>query len=50
MRSASVLPGTFGAGVIMKSTLTRTDEELVIRFEGAGMKIINATYAQLTKR
>jgi DNA helicase-2/ATP-dependent DNA helicase PcrA len=39
----------FGLGVIKKSTLTRTDEELVIQFDRAGLKIINATFAPLTK-
>ena len=39
----------FGRGVVMKSTLTRTDEELVVRFEATGVKILNGTYAQLTK-
>src|SRR5262245_3297135 len=33
----------FGLGLVMKSTLTRTDEELLIRFDEAGLKIINAT-------
>jgi DNA helicase-2/ATP-dependent DNA helicase PcrA len=39
----------FGLGVVMKSTLTRTDEELLIRFDDAGLKIISATYAPLTR-
>ncbi len=39
----------FGLGVVMKSTLTRTDEELLIRFDHAGLKIINATIAPLTR-
>jgi DNA helicase-2/ATP-dependent DNA helicase PcrA len=39
----------FGRGVVMKSTLTRTDEELVVRFDATGVKILNGTYAQLTK-
>jgi DNA helicase-2/ATP-dependent DNA helicase PcrA len=38
----------FGAGVVMKSTLTRTDEELVVRFDKAGVKILSATHAPLT--
>src|SRR5262249_60759674 len=39
----------FGRGVVMKSTLTRTDEELVVRFEATGVKILNGTIAPLTK-
>ena len=39
----------FGQGVVLKSTLTRTDEELVVRFDGAGVKILNGTIAPLTK-
>jgi len=39
----------FGAGVVMKSTLTRTDEELVVRFDDAGVKIMSATIAPLAK-
>jgi len=40
---------SFGAGVVMKSTLTRSDEELVVRFDKAGMKILSATLAPLEK-
>jgi DNA helicase-2/ATP-dependent DNA helicase PcrA len=40
----------FGMGTVMKSTLTRTDEELVVRFDDAGVRIMNATYAQLGKQ
>ncbi|HEY4027758.1 MAG TPA: UvrD-helicase domain-containing protein [Candidatus Dormibacteraeota bacterium] len=39
----------FGLGVVMKSTLTRTDEELVVRFDVAGLKILNGTIAPLTR-
>jgi DNA helicase-2/ATP-dependent DNA helicase PcrA len=39
----------FGRGVVMKSTLTRTDEELVVRFDTAGVKILNGTIAPLSK-
>ena len=38
---------SFGAGTVMKSTLTRSDEELVVRFDKAGMKILSATLAPL---
>jgi DNA helicase-2/ATP-dependent DNA helicase PcrA len=38
---------TFGAGVVVKSTLTRTDEELIVRFDNVGIKIISASIAPL---
>jgi DNA helicase-2/ATP-dependent DNA helicase PcrA len=41
---------SFGPGVIMKSTLTRTDEELVVRFDRAGVKILSANLAPLERR
>jgi DNA helicase-2/ATP-dependent DNA helicase PcrA len=37
----------FGDGTVMKSTLTRTDEELVVQFDGAGLKILSAALAPL---
>ncbi|MDQ6773796.1 MAG: UvrD-helicase domain-containing protein [Candidatus Dormibacteraeota bacterium] len=40
----------FGVGTVMKSTLTRTDEELVVQFDRAGLKILSATLAPLEKR
>ncbi len=40
---------SFGGGVIMKSTLTRADEELVVRFEKGGVKILSGTLAPLKK-
>src|ERR1700704_6097558 len=39
----------FGAGTVVKSTLTRTDEELVIKFDKAGLKIPSGMLAPLTK-
>jgi DNA helicase-2/ATP-dependent DNA helicase PcrA len=39
----------FGAGSVMKSTLTRTDEELVVRFDRAGVKILSGSIAPLTR-
>jgi hypothetical protein len=39
----------FGYGLVVKSTLTRTDEELMIRFDDAGMKIISGTIAPLER-
>jgi DNA helicase-2/ATP-dependent DNA helicase PcrA len=38
----------FGEGTVLKSTMTRTGEEAVIRFDGAGMKIFMAAEAPLT--
>lgn len=37
----------FGAGTIVKSTITATDEELVVRFDKAGLKILSGTVAPL---
>jgi DNA helicase-2/ATP-dependent DNA helicase PcrA len=39
----------FGAGTVVKSTLTRTDEELVIKFDRAGLKILSGMLAPLSK-
>src|SRR6267143_3214102 len=39
----------FGSGVVVKSTLTRTDEELVIKFDRVGLKILSGMIAPLTK-
>jgi DNA helicase-2/ATP-dependent DNA helicase PcrA len=38
----------FGEGTVLKSTMTRTGEEAVIRFDEAGMKIFMAAEAPLT--
>ena len=38
----------YGAGVILKSTMTRSGEEVVIRFDGAGVKIFAVSEAKLT--
>ncbi|MGH7776677.1 MAG: ATP-dependent helicase [Candidatus Dormibacterales bacterium] len=38
----------FGVGVVLKSTLTRTDEELMVRFE-AGLKILSGSLAPLAR-
>ncbi len=40
---------SFGAGTVMKSTLTRSDEELVVQFDKAGVKILSGSLAPLTK-
>ena len=39
----------FGAGTVVKSTLTRTDDELVIKFDKAGLKILSGMLAPLPK-
>jgi PcrA/UvrD helicase-like protein len=44
-----VLHPAFGSGTVVKSTLTRTDEELVIKFDKAGLKILSGMLAPLTK-
>ncbi len=44
-----VMHPAFGAGTVVKSTLTRTDEELVIKFDKAGLKILSGMLAPLTK-
>ena len=40
---------SFGEGSIIKSTLTRTDEELVVKFDRAGLKILSGALAPLEK-
>ena len=40
---------SFGAGTVVKSTLTRTDEELLVKFDRAGLKILSGMLAPLTK-
>ncbi|HEV3231757.1 MAG TPA: UvrD-helicase domain-containing protein [Candidatus Dormibacteraeota bacterium] len=37
----------FGPGVVVKSTLTRSDEELIVRFDNVGIKILSASLAPL---
>src|SRR6266849_4563259 len=39
----------FGSGTVVRSTLTRTDEELVIKFDKVGLKILSGMLAPLTK-
>jgi DNA helicase-2/ATP-dependent DNA helicase PcrA len=39
----------FGEGTVVKSTLTRTDEELVIKFDKVGLKILSGMLAPLSK-
>jgi DNA helicase-2/ATP-dependent DNA helicase PcrA len=40
---------SFGTGTVVKSTLTRTDEELVVKFDKVGLKILSGLLAPLTK-
>jgi DNA helicase II / ATP-dependent DNA helicase PcrA len=44
-----VMHPAFGAGTVVKSTMTRTDEELLIKFDKAGLKILSGMLAPLTK-
>ena len=39
----------FGSGTVVKSTMTRTDEELVVKFDRVGLKILSGLLAPLTK-
>ncbi len=39
----------FGSGTVVKSTLTRTDEELLVKFDQAGLKILSGMLAPLSK-
>jgi DNA helicase-2/ATP-dependent DNA helicase PcrA len=39
----------FGSGVVIKSTLTRTDEEVMVQFDRNGVKILSGTIAPLTR-
>jgi DNA helicase-2/ATP-dependent DNA helicase PcrA len=38
---------SFGRGIVVKSTMTRSDEELIVRFDGVGIKILSASMAPL---
>jgi DNA helicase II / ATP-dependent DNA helicase PcrA len=38
---------SFGVGTVVKSTMTRSDEELIVRFDGVGIKILSASIAPL---
>ena len=44
-----VTHSAFGVGTVVKSTLTRTDEELLVKFDRAGLKILSGMLAPLTK-
>jgi DNA helicase-2/ATP-dependent DNA helicase PcrA len=40
---------TWGRGRVLKSTLTRTDEELIVKFDRVGMKILAVSLAPIKK-
>jgi DNA helicase-2/ATP-dependent DNA helicase PcrA len=40
----------FGVGTVIKSTLTRTDEELIVHFDTGGLKTMSGALAPLEKR
>ena len=40
---------SWGRGAVLKSTLTRTDEELIVKFDRVGMKILAVSMAPIKK-
>jgi DNA helicase-2/ATP-dependent DNA helicase PcrA len=40
---------SWGSGTVLKSTLTRTDEELIVKFDRVGMKILAVSLAPIKK-
>ena len=40
---------SWGPGTVLKSTLTRTDEELIVRFDRVGVKILAVSLAPIVK-
>ncbi len=40
---------SWGRGEVLKSTMTRTDEEIIVRFEKVGMKILAVSMAPVVK-
>ncbi len=40
---------SWGRGEVLKSTMTRTDEEIIVRFEKVGMKILAVSLAPVVK-
>jgi DNA helicase-2/ATP-dependent DNA helicase PcrA len=48
-RGDRVTHPSFGSGTVVKSTLTRTDEELLVKFDKVGLKILSGLLAPLTK-
>lgn len=39
----------WGKGTVLKSTLTRTDEEIIVKFDKVGMKILAVSLAPVVK-
>jgi DNA helicase II / ATP-dependent DNA helicase PcrA len=40
---------SWGRGAVLKSTMTRTDEEIIVKFERVGMKILAVSLAPIVK-
>jgi DNA helicase II / ATP-dependent DNA helicase PcrA len=40
---------SWGPGVVLKSTMTRTDEEIIVKFDKVGMKILAVSLAPIVK-
>ncbi|HSO94215.1 MAG TPA: hypothetical protein VLS53_07095, partial [Candidatus Dormibacteraeota bacterium] len=40
---------TWGKGKVLKSTMTRTDEEIIVKFDKVGMKILAVSLAPIVK-
>ena len=39
----------WGRGTVLKSTMTRTDEEIIVKFDKVGMKILAVSLAPIVK-
>jgi len=44
-----VEPRSWGRGTILKSTMTRTDEEVIVKFDKVGVKILAVSLAPIVK-
>jgi len=40
---------SWGRGRVLKSTMTRTDEEIIVKFDRVGMKILAVSLAPIVK-
>jgi len=40
---------SWGRGSVLKSTMTRTDEEIIVKFDRVGMKILAVSLAPIVK-
>jgi DNA helicase II / ATP-dependent DNA helicase PcrA len=40
---------SWGRGIVLKSTMTRTDEEIIVKFDRVGMKILAVSLAPIVK-